>query len=619
MVPEGKLATHRLSAVDLRAVAVGEIDTTVISRLKAAELSKHQLLLTALMRTAAKSATAAHAATLIPAYQLLSEVQVHDKRIVRDVLALPQFGSWAAHCLSRLNELPDELGNVTPLWADLGQLATIACAAALRAEHPFVLKAPLRHGAVTFPTLGTARPGASAEWEWGRACLDDRGGRVGSSVSTVSIPRGKPAAWTSGVAWSAIPRLRANSGGLSVEFWLDNQDPYLDIYGTDRVTLSCDELIAWQRTLADAWRILARRHGTLAAMVAKVIIGLVPLAEPFEARPVSSTGASAFGAIGLSLPADALAMAEVLVHESHHAVLSAVTDLMPLIGPGGERLTYAPWRDDARPVGALLQGTYAHYGMAGFWRRQRHDGSAQARLRGNTEFARGLSLAGQTAAALGDSGVLTEAGREFVSAMRDRLASWQGEQLPTSARELAADSELDHRVRWRLRHLRPEPHDMRSLACAWLDGVKPVVRLTAVSVSLERQPLSRAGRSARSYLLMVRYRDPERFLSWERPGGSPSGEKLTNWPVDTADRALISGNYAAAGEAYLRRIEAGDDADAWAGLTVARQHTGPAGPATVLAERPEVVADLHERLRPYGTPDPDRLAAWLVDPCELRR
>lgn len=616
MVPEGKLAAHRLSTVDLRAVAAGEIDTAMISRLKAAEFSKNQILLAALMRAAAISTTAAHAATLIPAYRLLAEVQVHDKRIVRDMLALPQFGSWAAHCLSRLNELPGELENVPPLCTDLGQLATIACAAALHAEHPFVLDIPLRHGAVTFPALGTARPGASAEWEWGRACLDDRGGRVSSSVSTVSIDRGESGSWTRGGPWAAIPRLSAISGGLVVEFWLDDQDPYLDIYGLARATVNRDDLLSWQGMLAEAWHILARRHRTLAAMIAKVILGLVPLAEPFPSQPVSATAAAAFGAIGLSLPTDALALAEVLVHESHHAILSAVTDLIPLTGPGGERLTYAPWRDDARPAGALLQGTYAHYGVAGFWRRQRRAGSAQVRRRGDTEFARGRGLAAEAAAALGDSGVLTKAGQDFVSAMRDRLAIWQREPLPTPARELAADSKLDHRARWRLRHLRPDPCDMRFLVCAWLDGVKPTVRLAAVSVSLERQPPPPAAGTARSYLLMLRYRDPERFRRWERHGGSPSGEKFDDRRVDTADRALLCGNYRAAAEAYLRRIAAAYDADAWAGLAVVRRHTGPAGVAAVLAERPEVAADLHERLRRYGTPDPDRVSAWLADLCE---
>lgn len=615
MLPEGRLAAHRLSAVDLRSVAVGEIDATVISRLKAAKFSRHQLLLAALMRTAAKSAAATHTATLVPAYRLLAAVQMRDEQLVRDLLALPQVGSWAVHCLGRLNTLPGEPESISPLGTDLGQLAAIACAAALRAGYPFDLDIPLRHGTVIFPTLGTAQPGARADWEWGHACLDDRGGRVSSSVSTVRIPPGELASRVSGGRWWRIPQLSAVSAGMAVGFWLDDRDPYLDRFSLPRVMVDRDGLLAWQDRLAESWGILARRHRRLAVMIAKVISTVVPLEEPHPTQPVS---APAFGAVGLSLPADALAMAEVLVHECHHAILSAVTDLVPLTGPGGDRLTYAPWRDDARPVGALLQGTYAQFGMAGFWRRQRRTGATRARLRGDTEFARGLGAAAAAAAELGGSGILTEVGQEFVGALRARMASWQCEPLPAVARERATESELDHRGRWRLQHLRPDPGDMRSLVSAWLAGDQPAMPPAAVGVSVVRQPAPPPEGNARSYLLKLRYQDPERFRRWVRHDGSPSGDERDHRRVDMADRALLCGNYAAAAKAYLRRIAAGEDGEAWAGLAIVRQHTGPAGVAAVLAGRPEVAADLHERLRFHGGPAPDRLAAWLADSGEPR-
>jgi hypothetical protein len=343
---------------------------------------------------------------------------------------------------------------------------------------------------------------------------------------------------------------------------------------------------------------------------------MVPLAEPFPTQPVSATSASAFGAVGLSLPADALAMAEVLVHECHHAILSAVTDLTPLTGPGGDRLTYAPWRDDARPVGALLQGAYAQSGVTGFWRRQRGTGSARARLRGDTEFARGLRAVEATAAELAGSGILTEAGQEFVGALQSRTVGWQGEPVPAAAREFAAEGEIDHWTRWRLRHLRPDPRDMQSLACAWLAGEQPTVPSATVGVSLERQPPSPVGGNTRSFLLLLRYQDPVRFRRWVRHGDSPSADERDHRRVDPADRALLCGNDAAAAEAYLRRIATGHDDDAWAGLAIVHHRTGPATVAAVLAERPEVVAGLYERLRPHGRPAPDRLAAWLAGPGE---
>ena len=79
MVPERKVAAHRFLAIDLRAVAVGEIDDSMIRRLKAAEFSRHQLLLAALMRAAATYAADTYAATLVPAYRLLAAVQARDR------------------------------------------------------------------------------------------------------------------------------------------------------------------------------------------------------------------------------------------------------------------------------------------------------------------------------------------------------------------------------------------------------------------------------------------------------------------------------------------------------------------------------------------------------------
>jgi hypothetical protein len=48
------------------------------------------------------------------------------------------------------------------------------------------------------------------------------------------------------------------------------------------------------------------------------------------------------------------------------------------------------------------------------------------------------------------------------------------------------------------------------------------------------------------------------------------------------------------------------------GFTADGWRFSSSAPPAVLAERPEVAADLHERLRPHGGPDPDRLAAWLA-------
>jgi HEXXH motif-containing protein len=559
------------------------------------------------MRKVAQSRRAEYATTLLPAYRLLADIEAREPEIVRGLLASPQFGGWVSDCLRRLTAPADASHeNGTPLATDLGQLAVIAATAALRAGRPFDVGVPLRHGALTFPNLGTAYPGAASAWEWGRARLDARGGRVTSSVSTVQIPAATDAPRSFEGDWSGIARLTTDASGLRFKIALDDRDPFLDRYGVDRVSVTADDLANWQRLLDQSWNILARGHRPYATMIAAVVQALVPLARPARTRLVSSTAASAFGAIALSMPDDALTMAEVLVHEFQHSVLSAVLDVVPLIESGASLSTYAPWREDARPMGSLVHGLYAHLGVARFWRQQRGSGSAAEQLRADVEFARWRPLLTEATQELASAGVLTEYGRDFLAAVRGVLASWQHETLPPLAVEYGEDLSLDHRVRWRLRHLAPDPSAIRSLASAWRRSSPPKSALLRLIRVRDCMPAPPASESIRSYLLGLRYRDPVRFSHWAQR----QGEQAPNLRTDAADKALLAGSYASAARGYLRRIEAGDDIDAWAGLAVARRHTGPAGSARILADHPEVAAALQRKLRD----DPDRIVAWLSSP-----
>jgi HEXXH motif-containing protein len=607
------LTTYRLSRGDLNALATGRGQAAVVQRLRAAELSKHRILLTALMREAARTNTVEYASILVPAYRLLAEVENRHGQVVRSLLAAPQFGAWVSHCVRRLTAAEPVGGQLdtAPLCIDLGQLAVFACTAAFRAGYAFELAVPLRQGSLTFPNFGTAYPGAASAWEWGRVCLDARGARINSPVSTVRIPSAAARPAMTDDAWRGIWRLAADSAGLRFEVTLDDRDPFLNCYGGTRVVVSEAELFSWRRILARAWSVLAGEHRPIAAMIASVMRTLVPLAKPSPTRSASSTAASAFGAIALSLPDDALTMAESLAHEFHHAILGAATDLTPMIGAGAEVLTYAPWRDDARPAGALLQGAYAHYGMARFWRQQRrHKGTAAAQLRASVEFARWRELVTQAAEVLADSGVLTVDGSELVAALRAELRSWPSAEVPDAACEYVGDLNVDHRVRWRLRHLCPDSETIDSLAAAWRRGARPPIALPAIDAAVQRGSMPAVADNIRSYFLMLRYRDPERFHRWMSDGRTSEGSG-SSW-IDSADAGLALGDYAAAADGYLRRIAAGGDPDAWAGLAIARVHTGPASVARILTERPEVAAALYNRLQDCCQPDPDQIAVWLA-------
>jgi hypothetical protein len=369
--------------------------------------------------------------------------------------------------------------------------------------------------------------------------------------------------------------------------------------------------------MAPAWSIVTDDNRPLASMIASVMRTLVPLAKPSSTRSAGSTAASAFGAMALSLPDDTLTLAESVTHEFHHAILSAVTDLTPMTGVGAEILTYAPWREDARSIGALLQGVYAHYGVARYWRQQCRRDVQASDPRASAEFARWRMLVAQAVEDLVNSGALTVHGHELVSTLRAEVASWQSDEVSELASEYADDLTVDHRVRWRLRHLRPDLAAIETLAVAWRRGRVPPITPAAIDAVIMPGPLPSGVDNARSYLLALRYQDPQRFRRIASCATRLAQEHSRYTWLDSADVALASKDYAAAADRYLRRIAGGADPDAWAGLAVARKHTGPGGSARVLAERPEVAAVLYDRLRDASRPDPDQLLVWLSEPDRI--
>ncbi|MFG3056212.1 aKG-HExxH-type peptide beta-hydroxylase [Kitasatospora sp. NPDC048239] len=178
--------------------------------------------------------------------------------------------------------------------------------------------------------------------------------------------------------------------------------------------LTSAELAEWKATLAQAWRILVRRHRRHAEAVAACVGTLVPLHPAPDGSAVSAAARRAYGAVAASLPADPVLLALALVHEFLHVQLGALLDLVPLHQPNGAAVYHAPWRPDLRPVGALLQGAYAHLGVADFWRGELAAGTPD-RARAEREFALWRVHTGIAAATLASCGELTAAGLEFTA------------------------------------------------------------------------------------------------------------------------------------------------------------------------------------------------------------
>jgi HEXXH motif-containing protein len=592
----------------------GENPLPALDHLRAAELGKHKALLAFIMRTGVPAIGDDGQRALVLPYRLLREVEAHAPDIVTELIGTPQFGAWASDCVRRIRAgqadraYPAEIPGATgaPLSTDLGHLAVFAATAALRAGHRAELEIPLRDGTVSFPGTGIAEPGARARWEWasfrdpgpaGQECL------VTSSASAVPIPR---EGWPRGArlaAWKGLPRIAAVTSGLRLDAVLDDADPFLDRFAGPRIRVASDDVPAWREMVTAAWTILAGDHAPLAALVAATIRTLVPLARPAPTRPAGSADIASFGAVGLALPDDAVSMAEELVHQAHHSALGALMDAEKLVQEGGGFLGYAPWRDDPRPPVALLQGIFAHYGMGQFWAGRYRGGPEAERFAAAVAFGRLRAMTGLAARELARCGALTEAGQEFLARIQGDVATWGEEPVPPAAQAHVRELGAEHEARWRLAHLAPDPDAVAALAHAFRLGAAPSDAPDAVPSRLVPGPLPPAAANMRSHLLSLRYRNPgqlRRLLAADDLG------------IDPADAALARGDAAEAASGFRGRIAAGPDPDAWTGLVTARLRTGPAQAAMLMAERPELLMALHERLRDQGArAGPDELAAWL--------
>ncbi|MFH9350445.1 aKG-HExxH-type peptide beta-hydroxylase [Kitasatospora sp. NPDC017646] len=215
----------------------------------------------------------------------------------------------------------------------------------------------------------------------------------------------------------AGPVLDLECDGLRWTPVVDHLGPRRVDYGRPPVgPLPASELRQWERRLATAWEILVRRHPRHAEAVAACVAAVVPLRAAPGGEAVSAAARRAYGAVAASLPGDPVLLALALVHEFLHVQLGALLDLVPLHRPNGPAVYHAPWRPDPRPAGALLQGAYAHLGVASFWCAEAAAGVSEPE-RAEREFTRWRAHTLTAAGTLLECGELTADGREFIAEM----------------------------------------------------------------------------------------------------------------------------------------------------------------------------------------------------------
>ncbi|MFE1105694.1 HEXXH motif-containing putative peptide modification protein [Streptomyces rochei] len=331
-------------------------------------------------------------------------------------------------------------------------------------------------GPGTAPSVETA-PGEPVAGGSG----DVRGGRPAGAADAGRAPGASAAATPAGSGEEGpdgrhrvpVPPTAAGSAGWlplrtlthlgpagPVAIPLDDLDPYRDLDDpVPPARLDAEEAAEWQRVFDGAVAVLAatgadQGPGRLDPALIRAVVpygrtAAVPPAAPTVA--VSASSGDSFGAMLISRPGSALALAETLVHEFQHSKLAALLHLFPLLDDDREERYYAPWRADPRHLTGLLHGAYAFTGVAGFWRdRLAEPEHAEVAA---YHFALRRLQSRLVVRTLRTSARLTAPGRRLVAGLARTLDGWLRVPVAPDALRRARTAAALHRTQWRLRNL----------------------------------------------------------------------------------------------------------------------------------------------------------------------
>jgi HEXXH motif-containing protein len=387
---------YAVPSADIGGLGRGYGAPGVLSVLSSAQLSKRILLLTEILRHARG------AVERQPAIAILTAAQRAAPGRFAEFIREPSIGVWLARCIRMMGRPADR----ARMARELRYLDAIAVAAAARTGIEAELDLSTSDDQIFLPTLGTAllrRPSTPVR-------VRDRAVRFHDTlVVPVDSTADRP-------EWLALRRLdRADGGGPVV----GDIDPYLDCFGLAVANRQSPATYArWNALYREATALL-RRYAPARAAEQAEMRAVVPLAPRPDGNELSATSRQAYGACALTPPRSAAAFAVTLVHEHQHSKLGALLDLAPLYAPAVTPKYRVPWRPDLRPIGSLLQGTYAFLAVADAWYALRTDERLAAEA--DIQFAytrRQVSTALRT---LSTASELNDLGRLFIAGMRERL------------------------------------------------------------------------------------------------------------------------------------------------------------------------------------------------------
>lgn len=593
---------HTVSWSDFDELARGYAEPKSVHHLRRAEHSRRKLLLRALDDKLTKVPDMMD--PLPPpeeAWQLFDRVEHAAPQVLDLIIAHPYTGAWAGY-VTRL--VRNQITGVCPLWMHVGHLHALAAAAAIRAGIPFNTKIPVWDGHAVLPTLGMARLSTDASWSVAHIQSDGDHVEISNDMTLIHLPR-KHTEDTPD--WWGLRRLSTHANGHRLSVWLDDLDPYRGL--SEPVApqrLSSADVTGWGDMLDEAWQLIVRYLPSLAPGFPPGLDSLVPRpAIPF--RNLSASTGEAFGSAIVARPPDAPALAATLVHEFHHILLSGLLHLVPMHIPDTRERFYTLWRDDPRPIGGVLQGVFAFFGVTAFWRSVARNGQNPESRRAEFEFAYWRAGAWETLRALSGDDSLTPEGQRFVDGIAERLGAWQDDPVAPDVASLAASAAADHRAGWRMRYVRPEPEMVAEVTKSWL-ARQPCPTSTEPDPHPVPTPVPDGGWSgARTDLI----RESLTITGRQR--------LRETWPLVhgamAADFAYVSEHHGDAVRGYRADLAQNpENPHAWIGLGLSLSaHGGDSAGARALLECPHLVRAVYRSIRATTSvaPDPSGLAVWI--------
>ncbi|MBQ1090756.1 HEXXH motif domain-containing protein [Streptomyces sp. B93] len=613
------MTRYALSEADFDALAGGGGTTAALRRIREGERSHRFLLLDLFLdRVTGDPDVLGPLPPADSAWRLLLAANRQDRSKAEDLLLAPEAGLWIAATLRRLGGAADAAQPDVPLWVDVGQLHCFAAAAAVRAGVDFTLTVPVRHGTVWLPSLGRAvAPGAVRPW--GTARVTCRAGdltiRIADRIIGVPAPHAEETPEWQPVRTVTVPVLDRRFEILLDDLSAHRIDP--EAAGPPLSRLTSAEAEQWAALLRDAVALLGETDAQSAVDVVTLLRSIEPLSSPDSAALVSATSGDGVGRLASSRSPDALQMAAVLTHEIQHSKLGALMHLYSLYEPGDTTLSYAPWRDDPRPLRGLLQGTYAFTGVARFWRaRARHArGDGQDVDPAHFEYVLRRQQLLTVLPQLCDHPGLTELGRRTARRLRETVLGWaepdaEPDRL-AAVRTMAEDAAEHHALSWRLHHLAADPALAMALTRAW--PRPPGAALPDARSQLRPRPGVRRLDTLAS-LYRIRLRDE---WALERVGDDPAGLSRLVAGAQVPGLLQVRGDSEGAGKLAATALQTGEpDAESlWADLLLALRASGHEAVGPAVLARPELTHAVYREIgwADGAAPDPVSFVGWLND------